>query len=66
MSRARQCSRCEKLYVDYHTESPYSKDNFNAIQTLDRDLDNRHFSRKTFDLCPDCKESFVKWLDITN
>lgn len=29
---------------------------------LDRDLDNKYYRRETYDLCPDCLDSFLKWL----
>lgn len=65
MALARKCTRCGSLYEDYHPgkDKDLNIDNrFNAVQTIDQDLANKYWSRETFDLCPCCRESLVKWL----
>lgn len=64
MARARECTRCQELYKDYHPSG--QEGNHNGLLTIDRDLDNRYSTRQMIDLCPACKASFDEWLKIVN
>ena len=37
-------------------------DNINGILTLNIDANQRYYSHKVIDFCPNCKDSFQKWL----
>ena len=61
MSLAKKCDRCGNLY------EPKDMDVYGAIvnglSLVNRDEQNsRAFSRKYFDLCPECLLSFANWL----
>ena len=61
MSLAKKCDRCGNLY------EPKDMDVYGAIvnglSLINRDEQNsRAFSRKYFDLCPECLLSLANWL----
>ncbi len=62
--RARKCDRCGKLYESYNGSKEFeATERANAVILIDRDMDNKYWSRKTFDLCMDCMrklEIFIK------
>lgn len=50
---ARKCDRCGKLYEHYLGVSKFKQDRkANGIIFIDRDTDNRYWSRDTLDFCP--------------
>ena len=61
MALAKKCDRCGKLYEHYPIGN---KARFNAIRMLQRstvgDLIN---SYTTYDLCPECMDELVKFMD---
>ena len=57
---ARKCDRCGNLY-EPETRNVKSG-SFNGIQLIDRKFSNDWNSRKVYDLCPDCLDSFLEWL----
>lgn len=62
--RAKKCDRCDKLYEHYDGSKEFKNtERANAVFLIDRDLDNKYWSRKSFDLCPNCMrklEVFIK------
>ena len=58
--RIRKCDRCGAAYEDYFDRT--KKGNYNAINTVDRSIDNSSWTNDTFDICPECKKSFHAWL----
>lgn len=61
MARARKCDRCKALYEPKSIDV-LKRSKTNAIMLIDRDLDNKYYSRDIFDLCPTCLEGFSNWL----
>lgn len=50
---ARKCDRCGKLYEHYSGIAKFKQDRkANGFILIDRDTDNRYWSRDTFDFCP--------------
>lgn len=66
--RAKKCDRCGKLYEHYDGMGEFKQsEKANAFIMIDKDLDNKYFSRKNFDLCPECMkglENFIYGGDI--
>ena len=61
MSLAKRCDRCEKLYEPKDMDVCGAI--VNGLSLINRDEQNsRAFSRKYFDLCPECLLSFANWL----
>lgn len=60
MASAKKCDRCGKLYERYNEKR--DRDNINGILTLNMDANQQYYSHKVIDFCPDCKDSFQKWL----
>lgn len=57
--RAMKCDRCGKLYG---CKTFKNTENANAIKLIDKNLDKEYWSRKTYDLCPDCMREFEDFL----
>ena len=52
--RAKKCDRCGKLYEHYDGTKTFKEtEQANAVYLIDRDLDNKYWCRKSYDLCPD-------------
>lgn len=62
MASAKKCDRCGKLYEKYNERN--DEDNINGILTLNIDSKQQYFTHKLIDFCPDCKDSFQKWLSF--
>ena len=61
MSLAKKCDRCGNLYEPKDLNVCGAI--VNGLSLIDRDEQNsRAFSRKYFDLCPECLLSFANWL----
>ena len=61
MSLAKRCDRCEKLYKPKDMDICGAI--VNGLSLIDRDEQNsRAFSRRYFDLCPECLLSLANWL----
>lgn len=57
--RAMKCDRCGKLYEHYYGCKTFNNtEKANAIELVDKDLDEGYWYRKTYDLCPDCMREF--------
>lgn len=53
--RAKKCDRCGKFYDHYDGMSRFRGGcKANALVLIDRDLDGKYWSRKSYDLCPAC------------
>lgn len=63
MAIAKQCDRCKEFYKPYLTG--YECGKFNGIRKIRTDdYDNKiTYHSKTIDLCEDCMDEFLKWLD---
>lgn len=64
MSLARKCDRCGSFYIPESRRS--REDGFNAINLANRTLDNATYSKRTYDLCPNCSNSLLDWLNYCN
>lgn len=63
MMRAKKCDRCGKFYDHYDGGSRFSGGcKANALVLIDRDLDKKYWSRKTYDLCPACMGEFETFI----
>lgn len=64
MARVKECDRCGKLYKYYAGYKEFkNSENANGVLFIDRDFDNKYWSRMSYDLCPDCMmklEAFIK------
>lgn len=62
--RAMKCDRCGKLHEHYEgVERFKNTEKANAVTLIDKDLDRKYWSRKTYDLCPDCMEELEIFLN---
>ena len=55
---SRKCERCGSFY-DYYEGITNNDEKANAILFIDRDLGNKYWSRKTYDLCPVCIDYII-------
>lgn len=63
MMRAKKCDRCGKFYGHYEGQTNFrAGERANALHLIDRDLDEKYCSRKTYDLCPACMGEFEKFI----
>ena len=61
--RAKKCDRCCKLYEHYSGRKQFGDgEEANALFLIDRDLDENYFSRRTFDLCPECMGELERFI----
>ena len=58
MSLAMKCDRCGKLYEFY------DNGDFNSITTIKKLKNRNYIGNNTFDLSPECRASFDKWLHL--
>lgn len=58
---ARKCERCGNLYECYEKYEK-GEEQFNGIMKVDMDMKNCYSNMGEIDLCPECKQSFLKWL----
>lgn len=53
MARAKKCDRCGKLHEHYDGNKEFkNSEKANGVILIDRDLDNKYWSRKSYDFCP--------------
>lgn len=63
MARAKKCDRCGKLHEHYDGAKEFkNSEKANGVILIDRDLDNKYWSRKSYDFCPDCMREFEDFL----
>ena len=60
MAFAKKCDRCGKLYEEYNTKQ--NRDKINGILTVNIDFKRQYYTNVLIDLCPECKDSFSRWL----
>lgn len=60
MSVAKKCDRCGRFYEEYNIKNDSS--NINGIMKLNVDRHQKYFGHDVIDLCPECTESFKRWL----
>lgn len=61
--RAKKCDRCGKLYEHYDGSKNFKENGkANGLILIDRDLDKKYWSRKDYDLCPECMGLIVSFL----
>lgn len=57
--RAKKCDRCGKLFEHYDGAKEFKHtERANAILLIDRDLDNKYWSRKSYDLYKEVAQYF--------
>ena len=61
MALARKCDRCGSFYIPKPRKS--SREMFNAINLINRTLGEATYSNRTYDLCPNCSDSLLNWLN---
>lgn len=60
-----KCDRCGKLYEHYDGSKQFKNTKkANGLQLIDKDLDMKYWSRKSYDLCPDCMKGLEKFLKL--
>lgn len=59
---AKKCDRCGKLYEHYARDLKKGI-SFNGAATVAIDGNDGWQCNKVMDLCPECRESFARWLD---
>lgn len=57
---AKKCDRCGAFYDLYNVER--NKEKINGVAPLNTDESGRYCWHEYIDLCPDCKDSFERWL----
>lgn len=61
--RSKKCDRCGKFYESYDGSREFKNTKkANAVILIDRDLDNRYWSRESFDLCQNCMRKLEKFI----
>lgn len=64
MAIAKKCDRCGKLHEYYNGSNVFNdSEKANGVLFIDRDLDNKYWSRRSYDLCYNCMrklEAFIK------
>lgn len=61
MALARKCDRCGNFYNPNISRT--NKGEFNALKLINRYLTDDFYSIRIYDLCSDCLDSFIKWLN---
>lgn len=64
MALGRKRDRCGAFYLP--ETNVINSEEFNAINLIKRDLSNKFYSNKIYDLCPNCRDSIIKWLNNDN
>ena len=55
MAIAKKCDRCGKLHEHYDGGMEFkNSEKANGVILIDRDLDNKYWTRKFYNFCPDC------------
>lgn len=67
MARAMKCDRCGRLHEHYDGIKEFKEfkdtERANGVMLLDKDLDKKYWSRKSYDLCPDCMRELEIFLN---
>lgn len=60
---ARKCDRCNTLYEHYNGAVLFKGDEkANGLMLLDKDLQQKCWGRRSYDLCPKCMEELNAFL----
>lgn len=61
--RARKCDRCGKYCEHYAGQAQFrASERANALLLIDRDLNEKYWSRTAYDLCPECMQDFQRFI----
>jgi hypothetical protein len=61
--KARKCDRCGKFYEHYDGAKTFGKsEKANAAYLIDKDLNEKYWGHKIYDLCPDCMKELEAFL----
>lgn len=60
MANAKKCDRCGRYYEVYNIARCNEK--INGVIRANIDVDGTYYSNEKIEFCPDCKDSFEKWL----
>lgn len=61
--RAKKCDRYGKLFEHYDGNKEFKNtEKANGFILIDRDLDNKYWGRKDYDLCPECMKKLEDFL----
>lgn len=62
--RAKKCDRCGKFYESYEGSREFKNTKrSNAVILIDRDLNNKYWSRESFYLCQNCMRKLEKFIE---
>lgn len=61
MSLARKCDRCGSFYIPESRRA--DGEYFNALTLMYRKLNDSCYANGTYDLCPNCSDSLINWLN---
>lgn len=64
MAFAKKCDRCGRLYEGYNIKP--SATNINGVITANIDYFGKYYTQNILDLCPECSDSFMRWLSKEN
>ena len=59
--RARKCDRCNCFY-DSYCGNRANDENANSIIFIDRDNENKYWTRNVYDLCPECMKAVILFI----
>ena len=59
---ARKCDRCKKLYEDYRIQKEDAGE-INGVALLEVDLDDFYNHKRNYDLCKECMEKMIKFIE---
>lgn len=60
---AKRCDRCGQYYEHYEGQAQFKGgERANAVCLIDRDLEEKYWSRRTCDLCPACMVEFERFI----
>lgn len=63
MARAKKCDRCGKLHEHYDGGREFkNSEQANGVILIDRNLDYKCRTRKSYDFCPDCMRKLEKFI----
>ena len=62
--RAKKCDRCGRFYESYDGSREFKNTKrSNAVILIYRDLNNKYWSRESFDLCQNCMRKLEKFIE---
>lgn len=61
MAVAKKCDICGRLYESYN--EPNNEDKINGLMFLNIDKNQRYFSHKAMDCCPECMKKIKEFIE---